>query len=265
MLVGFLRPDAGTMRYCLDGIDPGPTLPPEAMGYLPEDRGLFKDVPILRTLAFMGKLRGMTHPDARAEALRWLERLDLADRKDVKLDALSKGNQQKVQFIASIIHRPRVAFLDEPFSGLDPVNQEVFLDLLRELRDGGATIVLSAHQMQLVERIADRILLMKAGHCILHGTIDDIRRAGTKGNRIKLGLSSPIDVAALRNHPAVEGIEETNGNDVVIVLKAGRPLSTLLQSLGAHPEVVSVHSDAPTLHDIYLEHVGRDDGDGGAE
>ena len=100
---------------------------------------------------------------ARTAALQWLDRLGLADRADVKLDALSKGNQQKVQFISAILHRPAFVVLDEPFSGLDPLNQELFARIIRDLRDEGMTVLLSAHQMQLVEKLADRVLLMNHG------------------------------------------------------------------------------------------------------
>ena len=114
---------------------------------MPEDRGLYRDQPVLRTLVYFAALRGMHYEDARTEARRWLARFGLADREHERLEALSKGNQQKVQFASAILHRPRVALLDEPFSGLDPVNQDLFVGIIRDLRDAGTTIVLSAHQM----------------------------------------------------------------------------------------------------------------------
>jgi ABC-2 type transport system ATP-binding protein len=170
MILGMMRPDAGEIRSA-DGVP----LPASAVGYLPEDRGLYPDVPVLRTLTYFGRLRGMQRAAASSAAERWLERLGLHDRRHEPLKALSKGNHQKVQFISALLHSPRLAVLDEPFSGLDPVNQDLFLSLLRELRDAGATILLSAHQMQLVERIADRVLVMNRGRAVLHGTLDEIR------------------------------------------------------------------------------------------
>ena len=181
MLLGILRPDAGTISYSL-----GNPPEPRDLGYLPEDRGLYKDVPVLRTLTYFGTLRGMDRSAAETAAREWLGRLSLAERATDKLETLSKGNQQKVQFIASILHRPRFAVLDEPFSGLDPLNQSFFLDLLRELRDGGTTILLSAHQMELIERTADRVLLMGRGREVLSGTIEEVLRSGDPSRRESL-------------------------------------------------------------------------------
>ena len=175
MLTGIIKPDAGSIRYSLNGTS-------SEFGYLPEERGLYKDMPILETLVHMAILRGMTRPAAREAALEWLDRVSLRDRAAHKLDTLSKGNQQKVQFISAVLHHPRFIILDEPFSGLDPVNQEFFSQLIRQLRDEGATILLSAHQMQLVERIADRLLLVNKGRAVLYGTIDQIRRGATWSN-----------------------------------------------------------------------------------
>jgi ABC-2 type transport system ATP-binding protein len=179
MLVGILRPDAGTVRFTFDGRQ-GAVLPPTLSAYLPEDRGLYGDVAVRRTLAYFGVLRGMDPNDAALAADAWLERLGLQDRRDAPLKELSKGNQQKVQFASAILHRPRFAILDEPFSGLDPLNQDLFIDLIRELREEGASVLLSAHQMQLVERVADRVIIVNLGRRILDDDLDGIRaRWGT--------------------------------------------------------------------------------------
>lgn len=175
MLVGITRPDTGTITW-----DGGrATLAPADIGYLPEDRGLYPDVPIVRTLAYFARLRGLAPSAADAAAREWLGRFELAERGGERLSALSKGNQQKVQFAAAVLHRPRVAILDEPFSGLDPVNQEIFLDLVRALRDAGATILFSAHQMALVERLADRVFVMHRGRELLHGPTRELVSGGS--------------------------------------------------------------------------------------
>lgn len=175
MLVGITRPDAG--RILWDGATAA--LPPSALGYLPEDRGLYQDVPVRRTLAYFARLRGVPRAEAERRADAWLERFDLKDRGAERLSALSKGNQQKVQFAAAVLHNPRFAILDEPFSGLDPINQELFLGLVRELRDQGATILFSAHQMSLVERLADRVFVVHRGRELLHGTTADLVSGGS--------------------------------------------------------------------------------------
>lgn len=175
MLVGITRPDRG--RILWEGTEQAPG--PGTLGYLPEDRGLYQDVPIHRTLCYFARLRGIAGAEAERLATEWLARLDLKDRAGEKLASLSKGNQQKVQFAAAVLHRPRFAILDEPFSGLDPLNQELFLDLVRGLRDAGTTVLFSAHQMALVERLADRVFVMHRGRELLHGTTSALVAGGS--------------------------------------------------------------------------------------
>ena len=187
MLLRILRPDEGSIRWDL-GQPAGERADPRRIGYLPEERGLHKDVPVLRSLTYFGMLHGMSRREARAEGQRWLEELELAERARDKLDTLSKGNQQKVQFAAAVLHRPEFAVLDEPFSGFDPVNQERFLAHIQEMRARGTTVVLSAHQMPLVERVADRILLIDRGRAVLSGTLEEIRARSRVGRRLLLEL-----------------------------------------------------------------------------
>ena len=172
MLLGLIRPDSGTIRF--QGLAEGERPPAESVGYLPEERGLYLDRSVIDNLVYLGQLRGMEKHAAHDKACGWLQRFDLLERQKERVDALSKGNQQKVQLIAAILHDPVVALLDEPFSGLDPVNQEKMLDILRELKAGGTTILLSAHQMALVERLADDLLLMSHGRSVLQGPVADI-------------------------------------------------------------------------------------------
>lgn len=175
MLVGITRPDRGQILW--DG--EAARLAPAQLGFLPEDRGLYQDVPIGRTLSYFARLRGVGAAEAERMAAQWLARFELADRAGEKLGALSKGNQQKVQFAAAVLHGPRFAILDEPFSGLDPLNQELFLDLVRGLRDNGTTVLFSAHQMALVERLADRVFVMHRGRELLHGPTSSLTSGGS--------------------------------------------------------------------------------------
>jgi ABC-2 type transport system ATP-binding protein len=256
--IAMLHPDRGRVRYRLGGIDA--TEPNAALvGYLPEDRGLYLDVPVLRTLLYFAALRGMKRDDARREAVRWLERLDLADRADEEMRNLSKGNQQKVQFISSIVHGPELAILDEPFSGLDPLNQDLFLDLIRELRDAGTTVLLSAHQMQLVERLADRVVLIRGGRRVEAGTLDELRTRWGTGRRLLLRLqdrATVVDTGALAALPGVLSAELT-ANDVIDVLLAdGARLSPVLEAIGRDYDIRDLRAEAVTLHDIYVRMVG---------
>jgi ABC-2 type transport system ATP-binding protein len=258
MLTGIIRPDRWAISYHLtDGKSAAPA--PSQLGYLPEERGLYKDQQVLRTLTYFGVQRGMNRPDAARAAGQWLERLELRDRAQDKLDTLSKGNQQKVQFIASILHRPSFAILDEPFSGLDPVNQDAFLHLIRELRADGMTVLLSAHQMQLVERIADRILLIDRGREVLKGSFREIRQQTRAGNKLTLKVAGEPRLSMLAGHPAVESARLTAADEITLLVKDGESLSELLVLAGKHWEITGIHSEQTSLHDIYVHAVGRKD------
>jgi ABC-2 type transport system ATP-binding protein len=260
MLIGVIRPDEGTITVTLNGRS-SDSLPAGETGYLPEDRGLYRDIPVLRTLIYFGRLRGLEGDEARRRALEWLERLDLLDRRDDRVDALSKGNQQRVQLIASLIHRPALAILDEPFTGLDPLSQEFFLGLVKELREAGTTIILSAHQMDLVERAADRVLLMNRGREILSGSTDELHAQLDARPRIRLSFEAGKSADLLRDDPDVHEVIADDGNplDVHVSLRDGASMAPFLAralTRGAR----SFSTEPPRLHDIFVRAV-RDDND----
>lgn len=151
MLAGITRPDSGSLEFRLGDGRPSPWIEPSRLGYLSEERGLYPDQRVLPTLIYFASLRGVDRATAHARAGTWLERFGLTDRANDKVNTLSKGNQQKVQFIASVLHEPLLAMLDEPFSGFDPENQDLVSSMIRELRAMGTTVVLSADHMDLVE------------------------------------------------------------------------------------------------------------------
>ena len=252
MITHLILPDSGRVEFNYDG-QLRDRIHASDVGFLPEDRSLLPEVPVLRTLIYHGVMRGMGHSSARREAEGWLERLGLATRATDPVGTLSKGNQQKVQFIASILHRPKLAVLDEPFSGLDPLNQEVFVELIRELRDGGMTIILSAHHMDLVERIADRVLLMHQGSPVLYGTLDELRRQAGSNGRISFQYQGECDLSDLRGHSAVAGIESHEPGRLCLRLHADHTLSDLLMTASAAMEVSSVQCGPVTLRDIYVQ------------
>ncbi len=251
MLVGILQPDSGTVGFAA-GLDRR-----LHVGYLPEERGLYPDQPILRTLEYFGTLYRMPAKEAREAALAWLERLDLADRAQEKLDALSKGNQQKVQFVSAVLHRPRLLILDEPFSGLDPLNQELFLDLIEELRREGATILLSAHQMNLVEAIADRILVIDHGRPALHGTMAEIRARAASREKIICRVPDDCDVSAVPLPDGIRHLETLPGGEVAAWLAPDAALPEALAALAAALPIIAVNSAQVSLHEIFVETVGR--------
>ena len=261
MLVGILQPDSGSIAFRLDnrsGEVVGGRPDPSLLGYLPEDRGLVRDVPVLRTLEFFATLHGLDRATARARAREELERFGLADRSGERLDRLSKGNQQKVQFLAAILHRPKLAVLDEPFSGFDPINQQRFVEEIRRLRDEGGTILLSAHQMDLVEQLADRLLLMDRGRVVLSGTMAEIRARTSSGQRIELELADEISLGALRGVAGVERSELVGPRRVALGLAPDTVVGQVLHAITGLIGVQSVHSAPERLHDIFLRSVGRD-------
>ena len=261
MLVGLTRPDRGTVIYHIDGGTRG-SLPAPALGYLPEERGLYQDVSTARTLAYFARLRGMSRPDAARAAAEWLERFSLTDRADEPLKALSKGNQQKVQFASAVLHRPRFAILDEPFSGLDPLNQDLFVRTIQELRAGGTTVLLSAHQMHLVERLADRIILLSRGREVLHGTIAELRRGWSAGRRLVVRVAGDADPTVLAGHVAVRQVDRTAPDELTVLTDDDTPLSDLLVTIGSRCAVTSLHAEQLTLHDIYVRSVEASLGNG---
>jgi ABC-2 type transport system ATP-binding protein len=254
MLLGLLAPDAGQVQWDL-GQPAGAPPPRERVGYLPEERGLFREVSILRSVAYFGVLRGMGRAEAQREAARWLDRFELGDRATEKPDALSKGNQQKVQLAATLLHRPDLVVLDEPFSGLDPLNQELVLGLLEELRARGAALVLSAHQLDLVERAADRVQVIARGRERLAGGVAELGARAGRGQRLEVSLRDGAAVAPLAGHPDVLATESLGAGRFRLELRPDIPLERVLAALAAQTPLAEVSSARRSLHSLYLEAV----------
>lgn len=265
MIVGIFDPDEGRIELRASGGDRRRAA--QRLGYLPEDRGLYRDIGVLRTLVHFGRLRGMERRDAEASARGWLERVGLIDRVDDRVDALSKGNQQRVQLIASILHRPALAILDEPFSGLDPLSQDFFLDLVRGLKEQHTTVLLSAHQMDLVERAADRVLLLNHGREILSGSTAELHDRLDSRARLRLTLETSASIGTLRADPDVQGIEPISGDgEVLVTLRAGAEVPRFLARAVAAAPVRALATERPRLHDVFVRAVREDDAirEGGA-
>jgi ABC-2 type transport system ATP-binding protein len=172
MIMDIIKPDTGTISL-LGETDPDRRR--DRIGYLPEERGLYRKMKVRELLLYFACLHGVDSRTARAEADRWLERFELASWAESKIEALSKGMQQKVQIIATILHKPEAVILDEPFSGLDPVNVDLVKTVLLELRDKGTTLLLSTHQMEMVEKLCDSICLIDRGRAVLQGALHEIK------------------------------------------------------------------------------------------
>lgn len=256
MLLDIIKPDSGQIAWSLNGKQN--QLPAAGqIGYLPEERGLYLDIPILKSLVYLAGIRGMEKAAAKKTALEWLERLGLADRAKEKLQVLSKGNQQKIQFVASILHKPAFAILDEPFAGLDPINQEIFIDFIKEINKQGTTILLSAHQMPLVEKIANKLFLINKGHELYNGDLTGIyQRFGDK-IIIELQLESPFNETTFLNLKGVENIEIVDDIHAKITFGQKTRLKDVLHDLTRIEGICDVTSHKPDLHEIFLQLVKK--------
>jgi len=259
MLVGLTHPDQGEIVVENNGqtID----LTYHDFAYLPEDRGLYQDRSILDNLNYIASLRGLKLSDIRGDIDSWLARFELTDRKDEPLRQMSKGNQQKVQLIATLLHDPQLVILDEPFSGLDPVNQEHVLTVLSELRERGKTVVLSAHQMALVERLADTMLLMNKGRAIAQGSLQEIRNTLLPEPVYRVTTNAQL---AMENWSAVEQIDSVRKvNDEQVELKFNKDtdIEQLWPQLAQQVPIKAFAPIQPGLHDLYLDTIRKQTGE----
>lgn len=202
IILDILKPDRGSVSV-LGG--PLCAATRDRVGYLPEDRGLYRNLKILDCLTFLAGLKGMPRAAARQQALAYLERLELTDHLKKKVGDLSRGMQQKVQFIAMLLHNPDVLIVDEPFAGFDPVNVRIIKDMLREKAAEGKTIILSAHEMHLVQELASRMVMISRGKVLLYGRISDVRRSFASNAVLLEGQGDPGDL------PGVVSRQEQNG------------------------------------------------------
>lgn len=250
MVLDILKPDAGRISV-LGG--PLTEAAKNRIGYLPEERGLYRGVPVLDVMVYLGALKGMPPGEARRRGLALLEQFELAEYAHKKVSELSKGMQQKVQVIATVLHRPDLVIIDEPFSGLDPVNTQLIKDLLYEMNREGVTIVMSTHQMHQIEEMADRLLMIDHGRRVLYGDVHDVRQRFAKNAVIVEGEG---DWAAL---PGVERVEQgENGRGVVLHLAAGVTPDAVMEALavGAAYHIRRFELAVPSLNEIFIEVAG---------
>ncbi len=252
MLVGFTRPDSGSIEISHQA-QITPSIPKECLGYLPEDRGLFLDRTLQDNLMYFAKLRGLSKSEATRKINYWLERFELTDRAAENLKSLSKGNQQKIQLISAVLHDPKVAILDEPFSGLDPINQEFVVEIIKEFRDKGMTILLSAHQMNLVERLADRVVLMNLGKVVSQGSLTEIRHQLNDGKKLFIQFSTEVEASRLSNLKSVTTYEVKPNNQYDLTTSEDYSLNQIIDEVKTLGEVLDIRSEHLSLHDLYLK------------
>ena len=247
MILHILAPDAGRVEV-LGRSDARAAN--DRIGYLPEERGLYKKMTVRRLLAYYAALKGMQAADAKRESLRWLERLGLAERIDAKIETLSKGMSQKVQFISTVVARPELVILDEPFSGLDPVNAELMRAAVLELSVQGTSVIFSTHDMRTAEELCDHVFMIFRGEKVLDGTLEEIQaRYGQDTVRVRTDAGP----AALEGLPMVEAVRDMGRLQEVRVRGDAQEL---LRALAARTAVRHFEETRPSLHDIFIRIAG---------
>ena len=258
MITDILRPDSG--EILLEG-QPIRSDRRARIAYLPEERGLYRKVPVIDALAYYGELKGMGSGPARAAAAQLLARFGLEGYAKKQVQALSKGMQQKLQLCTALIGDPRLLILDEPFSGLDPLNVQLFEDVLSERRKAGSTVLLSTHQMNKVEQLCDRALIINRGHMVMYGAVRDLRRQYAEHAVRVEGGAIPSTV------PGVSRAETANGATKLVLEREAGPASVLRALVDAGVAVESYTLVEPPLEDIFVHVVtagiGLDEGKSG--
>lgn len=222
----------------------------EQMGYMPEERGLYKKMKVWEQLVYLAQLKGLHHSDAKKKVFDWMEKFEIKDWWNKKVQELSKGMSQKVQFIATIIHEPKLIILDEPFSGLDPVNSKLIEEEIQKLREKGATIIFSTHRMEQVEEICENIILINKGHVVLNGKVSEIKQQFKK-HEFSIhytgslpALSNRFPVVRQMDHELVMKLDQqSTGNDL------------LRELINQQVQVTSFNEILPSLNEIFIEQV----------
>jgi ABC-2 type transport system ATP-binding protein len=249
MVMNIIIPDEGSIKVLNRRMDEEMK---ERVGYLPEDRGLYPKMKVGELLLFLAEIKGLKRSDARKEIDFWLERFDLSDWKSKKVEELSRGMQQKLQFIVTVIHEPELIILDEPFSGLDPVNTKLFKDIMLEMKKKGRTIVFSTHRMEQVEMICDNICLINKAERVLEGNLSQIKKQYGK-NTVILDYDGKADF--IKDFPEIEKIDDY-GKFMEIKLKETSSPQDLLPKLVGKISINKYEVKEPTLNAIFIEKVG---------
>lgn len=250
MMIGIIVPDSGQISVFGQPLSRAHL---DEFGYLPEERGLYKKMKVLEHLVFLGQLKGMNSADAAASARRWCERFELTGWTDKKVEELSKGMQQKVQFIGAVLHDPRLIIMDEPFSGLDPANALALKDALLELAKNGKTILFSTHRMDSAERLCQSICLINHGKAVLQGDLSEIK---SRYGKVSVQIRYEGDASFLHNAKLVQSFNDY-GNYVEVRLAAGADAQDLLQLAASKARLSKFEVMEPSLEEIFLDVVGK--------
>ncbi|CAM3516355.1 ABC transporter ATP-binding protein [Aeromicrobium ponti] len=249
MILGLLDPSGGKITWNGKRIDYS-TSP--LIGYLPEERGLYPKLKVKDQIVYLAKLRGMAKQDSLKELSYWLERFKVPENANKKVEELSKGNQQKIQFITAVIHKPKLLILDEPFSGLDPVNVEQLKEAVLELNDNGTTIVFSSHRMEHVEELCEHLCIMQKGRTVVHGSLKEIKRSFGKKNLV---IHADYDLSFLANSPGVTKARQT-AEGIHLQISGEEMAEGIFKEIAAKGFVRKFVLEEPSLNDIFIEKAG---------
>jgi ABC-2 type transport system ATP-binding protein len=250
MMIGITRPDSGTMT--LFG-RPFERAALHRIGYLPEERGLYKKMNVLDQLIFLGRLHGLNGATAKQRAYAWCERLQIAEAIPKKTEELSKGMQQKIQFIAALLHEPELIIMDEPFSGLDPVNAALLMDTLLDLRAQGRAILFSTHRMDQVEKFSDEIALLHKGQLVLAGSMREIK-SRYPANRVHVHFSGDAGFLA---HSGIARAQNFGERAEITLADGADAQSILNEAVARGTRITRFEVMEPTLEEIFIETVGE--------
>lgn len=250
MLLRIMLPDEGSIRVLGGDVT---VLDVERIGYLPEERGLYKKMKVGDVLVFFAEIKGVARAEARRRVSQWLDRMSLLDRANQPVEELSKGLQQKVQFIATVIHDPELLILDEPFAGLDPVNANVLKDIILDFHRRGHTVVFSTHMMEQVEKLCEHICLINKGRVVLSGTLASVKKQ--YGHNV-VSVRFNGDGSFLKSLPDVASFQD-NGNELFLRLRDGADPARVLDAARGRLEILRFEVAEPSVHDIFIERVSE--------
>ncbi len=249
MILGILDTNGGKITW--DG-NPINYSTSHLVGYLPEERGLYPKLKVRDQIVYLARLRGMQKSEAQVELKTWLDRFKIPEYENKRVEELSKGNQQKIQFIASVIHKPKLLILDEPFSGLDPINVEILKEAVISLKDNGTTIVFSTHRMEHVEEMCEHLCILRKGKQVLHGSLKEIKRSFGKKNLV-IHADFPLDF--LKGFPGVVKTKVTM-EGVQLQIESEKAAEEILKEIVKKGFIRKFALEEPSLNDIFIEKVG---------
>ncbi len=250
MILGLLEPTDGQITWDDQKIDYSKS---SIIGYLPEERGLYPKLKVSEQMVYLAALRGMEKKETIAELKKWLAFFKVPEYFDQKVEELSKGNQQKIQFIAAVIHKPKLVILDEPFSGLDPVNADLLIAAIEQLKQAGMTIVFSSHQMSHVEELCEYLCILLKGQTVVKGKLAEIKRSFGKKNIL---IHADFDLSQLENHPQVLKFHK-NAEGVILQIANESDAAIIQKDVMKMGFVRKFALEEPSLHEIFVETVGE--------